>query len=118
MLEVVAEGEVAQHLKIGAVAGGVADVVDIAGTDALLAGAHPMAGGLLLSGKPGLHRRHTGVDEQQGRIVLGDQGKAWQAEMPLALKELQEHLPELIDSILFCGHWNYLPIMNKAPPHG
>ena len=54
-LEVVAEGEVAQHLKIGAVAGGLADVLDVAGADALLAGAHPVAGGLLLPGEVGLH---------------------------------------------------------------
>ena len=46
-LEVVAEGEVAQHLKIGAVAGGVADVLDVAGADALLAGGHAMTGRLL-----------------------------------------------------------------------
>ena len=38
VLEVIAEGEVAQHLEEGAVAGGLADVLDIAGADALLAG--------------------------------------------------------------------------------
>ncbi len=53
--EVVAEGEVAQHLKISAVAGGLADVFDVAGADALLAGADPVAGGLLLAGEVGLH---------------------------------------------------------------
>src|SRR5699024_12233120 len=52
-LEVVAEGEVAQHLKVGAVAGGVADVLDGAGADALLVGGHPVAGGLLLAGERG-----------------------------------------------------------------
>ena len=45
-LEVVAEGEVAQHLKIGAVPGGLADILDVAGTDALLAGADSAARGL------------------------------------------------------------------------
>ena len=64
-LEVVPEGEVAQHLKVGAVAGGLADVLDVAGADALLAGADPVAGGLLLPGEPGLHGGHAGVDEQQ-----------------------------------------------------
>ena len=97
-LEVVAKGEVAQHLKVGAVAGGVADVLDIAGADALLAGGHPVAGRLLLPGEPGLHGRHAAVDEQQGGVVLGDQGEAGQAEMSLALKKRQEHLPQFIQA--------------------
>ena len=88
VLEVVAEGEVAQHLEIGAVAGGVADVLDVAGADALLAGGHPVAGRLLLPGEPGLHGGHTGVDEQQGGVVLGDQGEAGQAQVSLGLKEV------------------------------
>ena len=98
LLEVVAEGEVAQHLKIGAVAGGLADVLNIAGTDALLTGAYPVAGGLLLPGEPGLHGGHAAVDEQQGGGVLGDQGEAGQAEMSLALKKRQEHLPQFIQA--------------------
>ena len=40
-LKVIAEGKVSQHLEKGAVAGGLSDVLDIAGTDALLAGGHP-----------------------------------------------------------------------------
>ena len=64
-LEIVAEGEVAQHLEIGAVAGGLADIFNVAGTDALLAGADPVTGGLHLAGEVGLHRRHAGVDQQQ-----------------------------------------------------
>ena len=62
LLEIVAEGEVAQHLKIGAVAVGMADVLNIAGADALLAGGDTVAGGLLLPGEPGLHGGHAGVD--------------------------------------------------------
>ena len=65
LLEVIAEGEVAQHLKIGAVAGGLADVLDVAGADALLAGADPMTGRLHLTLEIGLHGRHAGVDQQQ-----------------------------------------------------
>ena len=72
-LEVVPEGEVSQHLKISAVAGGLADVFNVAGTDALLAGADPVAGGLLLAGEVGLHGRHAAVDEQQRGVILGHQ---------------------------------------------
>ena len=99
-LEVIAKGEVAQHLKIGAVAGSVADVLNIAGTDALLAGGDPVTGRLLLAGKVGLHGRHTGVDEQQRSIVLGDQGKAGQTQMVFGLKEVQEHFPQLVETVV------------------
>ena len=100
MLEVVPEGEVAQHLKVGAVAGGVADVLNVAGADALLAGGHPAAGGLLLPGEPGLHGGHARVDQQQAGVVLGDQREAGQAQMALALKKAEKHLPQLVESVL------------------
>ena len=104
VLEVVAEGEVAQHLKIGAVAGGVPHVVDVAGADALLAGTHPMAGRLLFALKPGLHGGHAGVDEQDGLVVLGYQRKAGQAQMAFALKVAQEHFPQLVEAVIGMGH--------------
>ena len=100
VLEVIAEGEVAQHLKIGAVAGSVADVLNIAGTDALLAGGDPVTGRLLLAGKVGLHGCHAGVDQQQRGIVLGDQGKAGQTQMVFGLKEVQEHFPQLVETVV------------------
>ena len=96
LLEVVAEGEVAQHLKVGAVAGGLTDVLDVAGADALLAGGHSVTGRLLLPGKKGLHRGHAGVDEQQAGVVLRDQGKAGQTQVSLGLKEGQKHLTQLV----------------------
>ena len=104
MLEVIAEGEVAQHLEIGAVAGGVAHVVDIAGADALLAGADAVAGGLLLALEPGLHGGHAGVDQQDGFVVLGHQRKAGQAQMAFRLEELQEHFPQLIQTVVGMAH--------------
>ena len=104
MLEVIAEGEVAQHLKIGTVAGGVAHVVDIAGADALLTGADTMTGGLLLALEPGLHGGHTGVDQQDGFVVLGYQREAGQAQMAFRLEELQEHLPQLIQTVIGMAH--------------
>ena len=86
-LKIISKGEVAQHLEIGAVPGSLADIFDIAGTDALLAGADPAPGRFHLSLEIGLHRRHAGVDQQQRRVVLRNQGKAGQAQMALALKE-------------------------------
>ncbi len=85
-LEVVTEGEVAQHLKIGAVTGSLADVLNVAGTDALLAGADPAAGRLHLTLEIGLHGSHAGVDQQQRLVILGNQGKAGQAQVFLGFK--------------------------------
>ncbi|KAF5040548.1 hypothetical protein DSECCO2_532340 [anaerobic digester metagenome] len=99
LFKIVAKGEIAQHLKIGAVAGSLADVLNIAGADALLAGTHAVAGRLLLPRKPGLHGSHAAVDEQEACVVVGDQGKAGQAQVPFALKVAEEHLPQFVQPI-------------------
>ena len=98
LFEVIAKGEVAQHLEEGAVARGLADVFDIARADALLAGRHAVARRLLLAGEIRLHRRHARVDQQKRRVVLRDEGKARQTEMALGFKELQVHLAQLVES--------------------
>ena len=114
VLEVIAEREVAQHLKIGAVAGSVADVLNIAGTDALLAGGDPVTGRLLLAGEVGLHGRHAGVDQQQRGIVLGNQGKAGQTQMVFGLKEVQEHFPQLVETVVLgLRHNHFLHFLCK-----
>ena len=110
-LEVVTEGEVAQHFEIGAVTGSFTDVFDIAGTDALLASADPMTGRLHLAGEVGLHRRHAGVNQQQGRIVLRNQRKAGQAQVILAFKERQEHLAQFIYAVGFGIHGLFTSIL-------
>ena len=92
LLEVVTEGEVAQHFEIGAVPSSLADVFDVAGADALLTGADPLPGRGLVASEPGLHRRHTGVNEQQGCVILRDQRKAGQTQVILGFEEFQEHL--------------------------
>ena len=82
-LEVIAEGEIAQHLKIGAMTGGLADVLNITGADALLAGADPVTGGLHLAGEVGFHGCHAGVNQQQALVSIWHQGKAGQPKMAL-----------------------------------
>jgi hypothetical protein len=86
-LKVILEGEVAQHLEEGAVAGGDAHALDVRSADALLAGGHAMTGRLLLSEEPLLHRCHAAVDEQQAGVVLRDEREAVQTQVALALKE-------------------------------
>ena len=107
VLKVVAEGEVAQHFKISAVAGGLADVLDVAGAYALLAGADAVARRLLLALEIGLHGRHAGVYEQKARVVLRYERKAGKAEMSLALKKAQKHFTKLIYTVFF--HFIYPP---------
>ena len=104
MLEVVAEGEVAEHLKIRAVARGLADILDIAGADALLAGADTVARRLLVALEVGLHRRHAGVDEQQTRVILRDEREARQTQVSLRLEKAQEHFAQFIQTIWFHNH--------------
>ncbi len=96
-LGVAAKGEVAQHLKEGQMAG-VADVVDVVGAQALLAGAgadlaHGLGALVVL-----LELVHAGVGEQQGGVV-GNQGRGGVELAALVLEELQEVLADLR-----CGH--------------
>ena len=105
-LEVIAKGEVAQHLEIGAVTSSLTDVLDIAGTDTLLAGADSSAGRLHLTLEVGLHGGHARVDQQKAGIILRNQRKAGQTQMVLAFKEGQEHLAQFIYAIGFVTHWD------------
>ena len=101
VLKIIAEGEVAEHFKIGAVARGMADIFDITGAYALLAGADTLARRYLLALEPRLHRGHAGVYEQYGFIVLRNQREAGQAQMTLALKKAQEHFSQFVYSVCF-----------------
>ena len=96
LLEIITEGEVAQHFKISAVAGCFAYVLQIAGADALLAGGNPFSRGNLLTGKPGLHRSHTGIDDQERCIIVRNQREAVQSEASLLFKECQKQLTQFI----------------------
>ena len=98
MLEVVAEGEVAQHLKVGAVAGGLAHALDVRGADALLAGGDPGVGRGGLTQEVLFQRGHAGVDQQEAVVPLGDQVGAGQPGVALSFKEGEEAFPELIEA--------------------
>ena len=97
-LEVILEGEVAQHLKEGAVAGGNAHALDIRGADALLAGGHTMTGRLLLCQEPLLHGSHAAVDQQQAGVVLRHQREAVQTQMALTFKKAQVIFAQFIQT--------------------
>ena len=73
-LEVVAEGEVAVHLEEGAVPGGLADLFDVLGPDALLDAGRPLPRRGLLADEVRHELHHAGVDEQQVRVVERQRG--------------------------------------------
>ena len=99
-LKVVSEGEIAQHLKEGAMSGSLSDIVDIAGTDALLAGGNPASGRDLSACEPGLHRCHACIDEQKALVIMRNERKARECKMSFAFKKLQIHLTQFIYAIL------------------
>ena len=103
LLEVIAEGEVAQHLEIGAVAGGFADIFDIRGADALLAagGAEAAVRQEFLAGKILFERSHAGIDEQQAGLILRHQRRRGQTGVPLADEKLQKHFAQFVESCPF-----------------
>ena len=73
ILEIITEREVAQHLEESAVPRGLADVLQVACTDALLAGGHALPGGDFLACEIRLEGGHTGVDDQKALVVMRDQ---------------------------------------------
>ncbi len=94
LLEVVTEREVAEHLEEGAVAGGLADLLDVEGTHALLCRDGPAVGGLLVAHEVGLERHHAGVDEEQRRIVV-EQRRAGDHFVIVAREMLQERVADV-----------------------
>ena len=72
-LEVIAEGEIPQHLEEGVMPLGVANLLEIVvlspGPDALLTGGGPEVVALFLAQEDALELDHAGVGEQQGGIV-------------------------------------------------
>ena len=73
ILEVIAEGKIAQHLEEGVVAGRVADVLKVvvlaAGAHAFLRRDRAAVVALLPAGEDVLELHHAGIGEHQGRVV-------------------------------------------------
>ena len=95
-LEVVAKGEVAEHLEEGVVPAGVPDVLEIvvlaAGPDAFLRGGGPGVGAVLLSEEDALELDHAGVGEEQRGIGLRNQRGTRDNGVALPFEVVQEAL--------------------------
>ena len=101
-LEVVAEREIAEHLKEGVVARRVADVVEVvvlaAGADALLGRRGPRVRTTLKPREDVLELHHPGVGEHQRRVVARHQRARGDDLVALAPEELQEGRPDIADT--------------------
>ena len=95
LLEVVAEGPVAQHLEEREVAG-VADLVDVAGPDALLEVRQPPSGGVLLAEEVGHQGVHAGGREENGGVVLGYERSGADLSVAPLLEEVDVCLSHLL----------------------
>ena len=93
-LEVIAKAEIAEHFKEGVVTGGVTDVFQVAvlaaGTHALLAAGRSGVGTFFLTQETVLELVHPRVGEQQGRVVIRDQGAGRDTGVTLLLEEAKE----------------------------
>ena len=94
VLEIIAEGPVAEHLEEGAVTG-VADLVDIAGADAFLHVAEPAARGVLRAEQIRHERMHARHREKSGRVVFGDQRGGGDHGVSLLSEEPEKELAKL-----------------------
>jgi hypothetical protein len=74
--------------------GGVADLVDVGGPQALLAVGEQPAGGVGSAEQVRQERMHTGGGEQDRGVGLGDEGGAGEDGMSAVGEERQEHRPQ------------------------
>ena len=107
LLEVVAQRPVAQHLKEGQMAG-IANVVDVAGADALLHVGQAMAHRVLLAHQIGNQRMHARGGEQHGGVVFGNDRRAGDHGVSLGFKELEKQGSQIVVG-LDVGIHCYLP---------
>ena len=98
-LEIVAEGEVPQHLEERVMAGARADVLQVVvlarHPQALLGGHRARRVRLLHAEEVVLELDHAGVDEQQGRIVSRHQRRTRHLRVPAAGVEVDETPPDI-----------------------
>ena len=106
LLEVVAEGEVAEHLEERVVARGDAHVLEVVvlppGADALLRRGGARVVALLAPEEHVLELVHPGVREQQRRVVLRHERRALHHPVPALLEVAQEVAPDVVGRLQSC----------------
>ncbi len=101
LLEVVAEGEVAEHLEERVVARGIAHVVEVvvlaAGAHAFLGRRRRLVGARLLAGEHVLELHHAGVGEHERRIVARHERGGRHDLVAFLLEILKKRSADLVD---------------------
>ncbi|CDC63211.1 uncharacterized protein BN660_01846 [Clostridium sp. CAG:448] len=87
LFEIIPKRKISEHFKKGSVTCGVADAIQVRRADALLAGGNTTARRLLFAGKILFHGCHARIDQKQGFVIVRDQRKRGQAQVPLGFKE-------------------------------
>jgi len=104
-LEVIAKGEVPEHLEEGVMPGGVAYIFEVvvftAGTHALLARSRPLVRTLLLPEKDLLELHHTGIGEKKGWVICRHQRGTRDYLVPVPGKVVQKELSYLLALKIF-----------------
>ena len=94
--KVIAEGEVAQHLEVGAVTCSLTYILNITCTDTFLAGTYSCSRRNLCTCKIWFQRSHTCIDQQKTLISLWYQGKAFHYQMSFALHDTLYTMTEIL----------------------
>ena len=101
-LEIIAEGEVAEHLEEGVMAGGVADVVEIVvlatRAHAFLGARGAGIGALFDAGEDILELHHARIGEHQCGIVAGHEGRGLDHGVPRVREILKKCRPDFVDA--------------------
>ena len=99
-LEIIAEGEVAEHLEEGVMPGGIADIVEIimlaAGAHALLRGRRRLVGTALKAREHILERHHARVDEHERRIIVRYERRRGHHFMAIATEIIEEGAADIV----------------------
>ena len=100
LLEIVAEGKIAEHFEEGVVAIGEADIFEVivlaAGADAFLAGGGAVVVALLEAEEDVLELIHAGVGEEERGIVGGDERRAAHDFVAALFEEAQKHFARFV----------------------
>ena len=114
ILEIVAEGEIAEHLEKGVMPRGVADIFEIvvlaAGAHAFLRGHRPAVVPLLEAGEDIFELHHAGIDEHERRVVARHQRARRDRRVAVAREEIDEGRTDFVA----CGHGDNLWLGGQA----
>ena len=108
-LEVVAEAEVAQHLEERLVERGLADVLDVAGAQAFLAGGGAREARVAQAHELALELVHPGGREEHRRVV-GHEDVAGTADASLGGEEIEVRFAKVV-----CGHGGVVRGCGRVP---